>query len=134
LEQQRRVEMQKQQEAAAAANKRVHETKHDGKPVPGQAPMGAMPQGLQKAAVAAQQQQPKSYLSQFRNDKEDSQDGGHSQSSSDLQLSQDDRLSQEPFAGVELDGGLGGDKSIDREKLALLEASLKMIPDFEHDR
>lgn len=129
--------MQKQQEAAAAANKRVHDTKQG---VPGQAPMGMAQQQAvgvqQKAGIAAQQQQqPKSYLSQFRNDKDDSQDGGgHSQSSSDLQLSQDDRLSQDAYAGVEgLDVPLD-DKADKRDQLALLEASLKMIPDFEHDR
>ena len=139
LDQQRRLELQKQQEATNAANKRVHDAKQG---VPGQAPMGmAQQQALgvqQKAGMGAQQQQqqqPKSYLSQFRNDKDDSQDGGgHSQSSSDLQLSQDDRLSQDAYAGVEgLDATLD-DKADKRDQLALLEASLKMIPDFEHDR
>jgi hypothetical protein len=113
-----------QQEAAAAANKRAAETKQGAQ---------ALVQQQQKMVQQQQQPQPKSYLSQFRNDKEE--EGGHSQGSADLQLSQDDRLSQEAYAGVEgLDAALGDDKVDKQSQMAMLEASLKMIPDFEHDR
>ena len=127
-----------QQEAAAAANKRAQEARGSAAPV-GQVGMGMgqqmPPLGVQqKAGMAQQQQQPKSYLSQFRNDKDDSQEGGLSQGSSGGQLSQDG-LSQEAFAGVEgMDGGMGADKADRSAQLLLLEASLKMMPDLENDR
>jgi len=125
-----------QQEAAAAANKRAQEARGSAAPV-GQVGMGMgqqmPPLGVQqKVGMAQQQQQPKSYLSQFRNDKDDSHEGGLSQGSSSGQLSQDG-LSQEAFAGVEgMDGGMGADKADRSAQLQLLEASLKMIPDLEN--
>ena len=124
VEQERRVQMQKQQEAAAAANKRAQEAKQSA------AGSQAMAQQQQQAAKmqAQQQQQPKSYLSQFRNDKE----GDNSQGSDDFRLSQEG-LSQDAYAGVEgVDAGQ--DKADNASQLAQLEQSLKMIPDFEHDR
>jgi len=126
----------KQQEAAAAANKRAQEAKQG---MAGQGAMGMgqqMPLGVQQKAgmVQQQQQQPKSYLSQFRNDKDDSNEGGLSQGSSGGQLSQDG-LSQEGFAGGEgMDGGMGGGMADRSAQLQLLEASLKMMPDSESDR
>jgi hypothetical protein len=140
VEQQRRMELQKQQEAAAAAaNKKAQEVREKSQ----QQAQASMAMGQQQAMGAQQkaampgQQQPKSYLSQFRNDKEGDGEGSLSQGSSDHQLSQGDRLSQdyEKMAGVDgLDAGLGDDKADKQLQLAFLEASLKMIPDFEHDR
>ena len=139
VEQQRRMELQKQQEAAAAAaNKKAQEVREKSQ----QQAQASMAMGQQQAMGAQQkaampgQQQPKSYLSQFRNDKEGDGEGSLSQGSSDHQLSQGDRLSQdyEKMAGVDgLDAGLGDDKD-KQSQLAFLEASLKMLPDFEHDR
>jgi type II secretory pathway pseudopilin PulG len=128
-----------QEAAAAAANKKAQEVREKSQQAQASMAMGQQQaMGAQQKAGMPGQQQPKSYLSQFRNDKDGDGAGGSSQGSSDLQLSQDDRLSQDAYekmAGVDgLDAGLGDDKADKLSQLAFLEASFKMIPDFEHDR